>query len=360
MSAAQNGHDHEPRKLTKRDFETDQAVRWCPGCGDYAILAQMQKVMPELGIPKEKIVFISGIGCSSRFPYYMDTYGFHTIHGRAPAIATGLKLTASGPVDLGRDRRRRRALDRRQPPDPHAAPQHRPEDPALQQQGVRAHQGPVLAHLRHRHAHQVVARGRGRAAVPHALARARRRGHVRRARGRHRSAAPAGDDLAHGRAQGQRAARDLPELPGVQRRRVRRPEGPQDQVGAPARARAGEAPGVRQDAETGREARHRSMRLYVGKVGEETAASRSCTTRRTPIRVSRCCSRAARRRSSRPRSACCGRSRRRPSRTRPGPSATADSRRAARARSRSCSTPAIAGTSRKPGEGTRWNRTPST
>jgi 2-oxoglutarate ferredoxin oxidoreductase subunit beta len=97
MSAAQNGHDHdhdhEPRKLTKRDFETDQAVRWCPGCGDYAILAQMQKVMPELGIPKEKIVFISGIGCSSRFPYYMDTYGFHTIHGRAPAIATGLKLT---------------------------------------------------------------------------------------------------------------------------------------------------------------------------------------------------------------------------------------------------------------------------
>ena len=86
-------HDHEPRKLTKRDFETDQAVRWCPGCGDYAILAQMQKVMPELGIPKEKIVFISGIGCSSRFPYYMDTYGFHTIHGRAPAIATGLKAS---------------------------------------------------------------------------------------------------------------------------------------------------------------------------------------------------------------------------------------------------------------------------
>jgi 2-oxoglutarate/2-oxoacid ferredoxin oxidoreductase subunit beta len=79
-------------KLTKKDFESDQAVRWCPGCGDYAILAQMQKVMPELGIPKEKIVFISGIGCSSRFPYYMDTFGFHTIHGRAPAIATGLRL----------------------------------------------------------------------------------------------------------------------------------------------------------------------------------------------------------------------------------------------------------------------------
>jgi 2-oxoglutarate ferredoxin oxidoreductase subunit beta len=67
-------------------------VRWCPGCGDYAILAQMQKVMPELGIPREKIVFISGIGCSSRFPYYMNTYGIHSIHGRAPTLATGLKL----------------------------------------------------------------------------------------------------------------------------------------------------------------------------------------------------------------------------------------------------------------------------
>ena len=92
MSVETHGREQAPAKLSKRDFETDQAVRWCPGCGDYAILAQIQKVMPELGIPKEKIVFISGIGCSSRFPYYMDTYGFHTIHGRAPAIATGLKL----------------------------------------------------------------------------------------------------------------------------------------------------------------------------------------------------------------------------------------------------------------------------
>lgn len=78
--------------LTKKDFESDQVVRWCPGCGDYAILAQIQKVLPDLGIPKEKIVFISGIGCSSRFPYYMDTYGIHTIHGRAPTIASGLKV----------------------------------------------------------------------------------------------------------------------------------------------------------------------------------------------------------------------------------------------------------------------------
>jgi 2-oxoglutarate ferredoxin oxidoreductase subunit beta len=80
-------------KLTKKDFESDQTVRWCPGCGDYAILAQVQKVLPTLGIARENFVFISGIGCSSRFPYYMNTYGIHGIHGRAPAIATGLKVT---------------------------------------------------------------------------------------------------------------------------------------------------------------------------------------------------------------------------------------------------------------------------
>ncbi len=82
-----------PVKLTKKDFQTDQEVRWCPGCGDYAILSAVQTVMPELGIPREKIVVVSGIGCSSRFPYYMNTYGFHSIHGRAPALATGLKMT---------------------------------------------------------------------------------------------------------------------------------------------------------------------------------------------------------------------------------------------------------------------------
>jgi 2-oxoglutarate ferredoxin oxidoreductase subunit beta len=80
-----------PGQLTKKDFVSNQEVRWCPGCGDYAILNNVQKVMPELGIPREKVVFVSGIGCSSRFPYYMNTYGFHSIHGRAPAIATGIK-----------------------------------------------------------------------------------------------------------------------------------------------------------------------------------------------------------------------------------------------------------------------------
>ncbi|MBK5263737.1 MAG: 2-oxoacid:ferredoxin oxidoreductase subunit beta [Alphaproteobacteria bacterium] len=83
---------NEMTKLSIKDFETDQEVRWCPGCGDYAILKTVQRTMPELGVRPENVVFVSGIGCSSRFPYYMETYGFHTIHGRAPAVATGVKL----------------------------------------------------------------------------------------------------------------------------------------------------------------------------------------------------------------------------------------------------------------------------
>lgn len=80
------------KEYTFRDFASDQEVRWCPGCDDYVILRSMQKALPEMGVKKEDVVFISGIGCSSRFPYYMDTYGMHGIHGRAPAIATGVKL----------------------------------------------------------------------------------------------------------------------------------------------------------------------------------------------------------------------------------------------------------------------------
>ncbi len=80
-------------KQSAKDFKTDQDVRWCPGCGDYAILAAVQGFMPELGVKRENIVFVSGIGCSSRFPYYMNTYGVHSIHGRAPAIATGLSAS---------------------------------------------------------------------------------------------------------------------------------------------------------------------------------------------------------------------------------------------------------------------------
>ncbi len=87
-----NGNGTQPT-LTAKDYKTDQEVRWCPGCGDYAILAALQGFMPELEIPKERIVFVSGIGCAARFPYYMETYGMHSIHGRAPAIATGLSVS---------------------------------------------------------------------------------------------------------------------------------------------------------------------------------------------------------------------------------------------------------------------------
>ena len=79
--------------LTKKDFTSDQEVRWCPGCGDYSILATVQAFLPELGVPRENVVFISGIGCSSRFPYYVETFGMHSIHGRAPAVASGLAIT---------------------------------------------------------------------------------------------------------------------------------------------------------------------------------------------------------------------------------------------------------------------------
>jgi len=85
-----NGANGKGTTLTAKEFKSDQEVRWCPGCGDYAILASVQAFMPELGFPREKIVFVSGIGCAARFPYYMQTYGMHSIHGRAPAIATGL------------------------------------------------------------------------------------------------------------------------------------------------------------------------------------------------------------------------------------------------------------------------------
>ncbi len=81
----------DPSQLDKKDFQSDQDIRWCPGCGDYSILKQVQSVLPTLGVPKEDIVVVSGIGCSSRFPYYMNTFGLHTIHGRAPAVVSGIK-----------------------------------------------------------------------------------------------------------------------------------------------------------------------------------------------------------------------------------------------------------------------------
>ena len=93
MSDVATNNEQEDIKLTAKDFATDQEVRWCPGCGDYSILKQVQTILPQTGIPRENIAIISGIGCSSRFPYYMNTYGMHSIHGRATAIASGLKAT---------------------------------------------------------------------------------------------------------------------------------------------------------------------------------------------------------------------------------------------------------------------------
>jgi 2-oxoglutarate ferredoxin oxidoreductase subunit beta len=93
MSEGNGGGNGHVVQLTAKDFKSDQEVRWCPGCGDYAILAALQGFMPELGISRERIVFVSGIGCAARFPYYMQTYGMHSIHGRAPAIATGLSTS---------------------------------------------------------------------------------------------------------------------------------------------------------------------------------------------------------------------------------------------------------------------------
>ncbi len=91
-------------KLTAKDFKSDQEVRWCPGCGDYAILAAMQGFLPELGIPRERLVFISGIGCAARFPYYINAYGMHSIHGRAAADRDGAGGVATRPLGVGRHR----------------------------------------------------------------------------------------------------------------------------------------------------------------------------------------------------------------------------------------------------------------
>ena len=118
---------------TAKDWASDQEVRWCPGCGDYAVLKAVQRTMPDLGVAREKTVFICGIGCSSRFPYYMATYGFHTIHGRAPAFATGVKL-ANPELDVWIITGDGDALShRRQPHDARPAPQPRLPDPAVQQ-----------------------------------------------------------------------------------------------------------------------------------------------------------------------------------------------------------------------------------
>ena len=145
--AGSDDRDSPPstRRRTSRPTRKSAGAR---AAGTTPILSAVQSVFPDLGIPREKFVVVSGIGCSSRFPYYMNTFGFHTIHGRAPAVATGLEGLAARPRRVDRHRRRRRALHRRQPHHPHAAPQHRRQGAALQQPHLRADQGPVLADLR--------------------------------------------------------------------------------------------------------------------------------------------------------------------------------------------------------------------
>ena len=193
----------------KKDFQTDQDVRWCPGCGDYAILSAVQSVFPELGIPKENFVVVSGIGCSSRFPYYMNTYGFHTIHGRAPAVATGIKIAnpelevwvATGDGDalsIGGNHMihmLRRNVDIKVL--------------LFNNRIYGLTKGQYSPDLRGRQADQVDALRVARPAVQPALAGARGRGHLRGPLGRHLPAPPEGSSEESGRPHRVRLRRDL-------------------------------------------------------------------------------------------------------------------------------------------------------
>ena len=173
-------------QLTAKDFKSDQEVRWCPGCGDYAILNAVQGFMPELGIPKERIVFVSGHRLRGPVPVlHGDVRRALDPRPRA-GDRDGARDGPLGPVRVGDRRRRRHALDRRQSSDPCAAAQRQPDDPHAQQPDLRAHEGPVLADERARQGDEVDAHGLGRPALQPAVGRDRRRGDVRRARDRHR------------------------------------------------------------------------------------------------------------------------------------------------------------------------------
>ncbi len=212
--------------LKAKDFKTDQEVRWCPGCGDYAILAAVQGFMPELGIPRENIVFISGIGCSSRFPYYMNTYGMHSIHGRAPAIATGLSssrpdlsvwvVTGDGDALSIGGNHLIHAL-RRNVNLKILLFNNRIYGLTKGQYSPTSELGKItkstpMGSLDNPFNPISVALGR--------------RGDLRRAHARLRPQTPAVGAARGSRARGHRADRDLPELQHLQRRRVRRTQGP--------------------------------------------------------------------------------------------------------------------------------------
>ena len=280
-------------ELTKADFQSDQETRWCPGCGDYAVLAAVQGFFPELGHPARA----RRVRVRHRLRRALRVLHGHVRDARHPRPRAGAGDRpgggARGPLDLGRDRRRRRAVDRRQPPDPRAAPQRAGEDPALQQPDLRAHQGAGVADVRARQGDEVDAVRVDRRAVQPGVAGARRRGDVRGAHDRHRQAPPA-DGAARGRrARGRGAGRDLPELPGVQRRRVRRAARQEAGRGQPDPARARRADPLRRRGRERRRARRRtascgSPRSPTWARTRWSSTTRTATTRRWPSRSRGC------------------------------------------------------------------------
>ena len=219
--AEENGDVSGVATLTKKDFTSDQEPRWCPGCGDYAILAAVQGFMPELGIEPHNTVFISGIGCSGRFTYYMDTYGFHGIHGRAPAIATGV-ATANPALHVWVVTGDGDALSIGGNHLIHALRRNvNIKILMFNNQIYGLDEGPVLADLRGGQGHEVDTVRLGRPSVQPGRAGAGRRGDVRRADGRQRSQAPDRRAATGRGAPRLGVRRDLPELQRVQRRRVR-------------------------------------------------------------------------------------------------------------------------------------------
>ena len=217
-----NGRRTQREPLTKKDFASDQETRWCPGCGDYAILATVQQFLPELGLPPEQIVFVAGIGCSGRFAYYMNTYGMHGIHGRAPALATGLALarpdlsvwvvTGDGDgLSIGGNHLI------------HALRRNVPIKILLfNNQIYGLTKGQYSPTSRAGQGHEVDAVRLPRPPLQPGRAGARRRGQLRGAHGRHRPRPPGRGTARRRRPQGLRLRRDLPELQRLQRRRLRR------------------------------------------------------------------------------------------------------------------------------------------
>ena len=214
---------------TGKEFTSDQEVRWCPGCGDYAVLKAVQGFLPDLGLRRENIVFVSGIGCSSRFPYYLDTYGMHSIHGRAPAIATGI-ATAREDLSVWVVTGDGDALSIGGNHLIHALRRNVNMTILLFNNRIYGlTKGQYSPTSRARQGHQVHADGLGGPPVQPGLAGARRGGDVRGPHHRLRPQAPHRGAVGGGRPPRHVVRGDLPELPDLQRRRVRRDQGPRHQ-----------------------------------------------------------------------------------------------------------------------------------